>query len=94
MTIEEWPDPDDNFAHLDRGVDSSDDDEETIDGPDRDPPFVERGNAALGVHPEDEPLMDDAMLHAFLEMNLGDYVKEEWFDLYKRALSERDYRTL
>lgn len=81
MTIEELPDPDDTFARSDHGSDHSNDDEELVGGPDRDPQFVEREDAALGAHPEDEPLMDDDMLHAFLEMNLGDYAKDEWFEL-------------
>ncbi|CUA77976.1 hypothetical protein RSOLAG22IIIB_12956 [Rhizoctonia solani] len=99
VTIEDWPDPEGLFIDLINGEDGEDDEAsidggEFDDGPDRDPPFVERGGEDLGAHAEDEPLMDDEMLRAFLEMHLGDYAEEEWFDLYNRVLSERDHRTL
>ncbi|CAE6451722.1 unnamed protein product [Rhizoctonia solani] len=100
VTVEDWPDPDGLFAPNNEddeddkeGEDSEDSDNE-VHGPDHNPPFVERGEEHLGAHAEDEPLMDDEMLRAFVEMNLGDYAEQEWFDLYNRVLSERDYRTL
>lgn len=80
VTVQELPDPDDAFAHLDHGLDYLDD-EEPVGGPDHGPPFVEWEDAPLGGHPEDEPLMHDAMLRAFLDMSLGDYAETEWFDL-------------
>ncbi|KAG8728612.1 hypothetical protein FRC11_010615, partial [Ceratobasidium sp. 423] len=81
VTIEDWADPDDDYASSYAGSDLSEDDEEVPHGPDQDPAFVERGGEPLGAHPEDEPLMDDGMLCAFLDMRLGNYAEDEWFNL-------------
>ncbi|CAE7227515.1 unnamed protein product, partial [Rhizoctonia solani] len=104
VTIEDWPDPDGLFDQSVNGDDENgkdgedgeddEDDGDKEDTPDGDPVFVERDNEGLGAYAEDEPLMDDDMLRAFLEMHLGDFAEDEWFDLYNRVLSERDYRTL
>ena len=86
VTIEDWPDPEDDFAHSEHGSDSSEDNNEPTNGPDQDPEFIEQGNLPLGAHPEDKPLMNDNMLHAFLEMHLGDYTQDEWFNLCELSL--------
>ncbi|KAF8601344.1 hypothetical protein BDV93DRAFT_510076 [Ceratobasidium sp. AG-I] len=71
VTIEDWPDPeDDNSA-------ASEDDEGPINDVDQDPAYVERDPLA-GFGPEDEPVLDDEQLRAFLEAELGDLADEEW----------------
>ncbi|KAG8728624.1 hypothetical protein FRC11_010575, partial [Ceratobasidium sp. 423] len=81
VTIEDWADPDDDYASSYTSSDFSEDDEEVPHSPDQDPAFIKQGGEPLGAHPEDEPLMDNGMLHAFLDMQLGDYAKDEWFNL-------------
>ncbi|CAE6386878.1 unnamed protein product [Rhizoctonia solani] len=68
VTIEDWPDPEDDFAHSEAS---------NGDLP-AEPSFVERGDTPLGEHPEDEALMDDEELLRFLQENLGDGVDREW----------------
>ncbi|CCO32597.1 hypothetical protein BN14_06660 [Rhizoctonia solani AG-1 IB] len=68
VTIEEWPDPEDNFAHLE----ASDEDLPP------EPSFIECSDTPLGEYPEDEALMDDEELLRFLQENLGDRVDKEW----------------
>ncbi|CCO37842.1 hypothetical protein BN14_12002 [Rhizoctonia solani AG-1 IB] len=80
VTVEDWPDPEDDFDPFDDEWDSQGDNK-LAEG-DQDPPFIERDNDMPGSGPEDEPLMDNNMLQAFLEMHLGDWTQEEWFDLY------------
>jgi hypothetical protein len=68
VTIEDWPDPEDDFA----GSDTSD------DGLPPEPEFLERRDTPLGNHPKDEAVMDDEELLKFLKENLGDVADEEW----------------
>lgn len=76
MTIDDWPDPDDDFAS---SVDG--DDNESV-GSNRDPEYVER-DVPLGLNPEDEPALNEEQLRALLEAELGDLADEEWIDMCK-----------
>ncbi|KAG9076540.1 hypothetical protein FRC06_009452, partial [Ceratobasidium sp. 370] len=102
VTIDEWPDPNDNPDPSE----TSDDDNRSAAGEDRDPAYVEQADAP-GFNPDDEPLMDDEQLAAFLQMHLGDLAEEEWIDLFPgsvrilkwlklddRYLSNKDRTTL
>ncbi|CAE6352638.1 unnamed protein product [Rhizoctonia solani] len=85
VTIEEWPDPEDNFTYSEA---SSDEDLPV------EPEFVER-KEPLGAWPKDKAQMNDNKLIEFLEEHLGDAVEEEWFKtMYNRKLGEGEYRTL
>lgn len=75
VTIEDWPDPEDDSATS--GDEVAD---EPVDGPDRDPEYIER-NEPLGLNPEDEPAINDDDLRALLEAELGDLADEEWIDM-------------
>ncbi|KAG8729050.1 hypothetical protein FRC10_004331, partial [Ceratobasidium sp. 414] len=85
--VEEWPDPDGSSVGSDLG------DAEPIDGAERDPEFVERVEP-LGFHPDDEPEMDDEVVRAFLDLNLGDLAEDEWIDMYDRFISDKDHEAL
>ncbi|KAG8736378.1 hypothetical protein FRC10_009390 [Ceratobasidium sp. 414] len=75
VTIEDWPDPDDDFAASDDGNNGT-----LIDDADRDPEYVER-DAPLVFDPDDEPVLDDEEIWAFLEDHLGDLTDKEWIDM-------------
>lgn len=77
--IEDWPDPDDDFAE-------SEDDEELANDMDGDPAFVER-DPLFGPGPMDEPAMNNEELRQSLEMELGDLADEEWIDMCEHLLS-------
>jgi hypothetical protein len=81
VTIEEWPDLDDLW-----GSEASNEDEPMpVDGPDRDPEFVERDQPP-GLDPNDEPLLTDEEMIELLEMELGDLDdSDEWVDMRKLA---------
>jgi hypothetical protein len=84
VTIEDWPDPD-------LSPEASDDEElaghlnEPIDGPDRDPEFIERAQSP-GLDPIDEPNLTDDEVRRLLEADLGDLADEEWSDICKLSL--------
>jgi hypothetical protein len=76
VTIEDWPDPDDDF---------DDSDNEYINRPptpgeDQDPPYVEP-DLEQGLNPEDEPALDENELWDFLQGQLGDLANDEWMDM-------------
>ncbi|KAG8738091.1 hypothetical protein FRC11_001624, partial [Ceratobasidium sp. 423] len=52
VTIEEWPDPDDDFARSEASEDSLP----------PEPEFIECRDTPLGYHPEDEAVLDDEEL--------------------------------
>ncbi|KAG9074274.1 hypothetical protein FS749_014183 [Ceratobasidium sp. UAMH 11750] len=97
VTIEDWPDPKANPGPL--GDDDEDRDEdgdelegdEPIDGPDRDPPYVEH-NIPPGLDPIDEPRLADDDIREILQRHLGDLAAQQWAD--DRILSKRDRNTL
>ncbi|CAE6433638.1 unnamed protein product, partial [Rhizoctonia solani] len=85
VTIEDWPDPEDDFAVPEAS-------EEDLPP---EPPFVERGDTPLGDYPEDEAQMDDEELLRFLQENLGDGVDEEWLrTMYNIEPSEDEHNLL
>ncbi|CAE6417428.1 unnamed protein product, partial [Rhizoctonia solani] len=90
VTILEWPDLDEI---LDTG--GSDEDEPApVDGPDRDPVFVEQHQAPT-FDPIDEPLLTDEEMLEILEMELGDLEDtDEWVDMYTRLITTRDRTVL
>jgi hypothetical protein len=81
LRIRDWPDLD-----LDLDLDpGSDSEEEPINGPDRDPEYVER-NEPFGFNPVDEPQFADQEVRRLLELNLGDEADELWLDMCKLIL--------
>jgi hypothetical protein len=74
LRIQDWPDLD-----LDPGSESED---EPINGPDRDPEYVERDDLP-GLNPIDEPQFADQEVLQLLELNLGDLAGELWLDMCK-----------
>ncbi|KAG8684518.1 hypothetical protein FRC08_013646 [Ceratobasidium sp. 394] len=93
VTIEDWPDVEANPGLL--GDEDEDEDElegdEPIDGPDRDPPYVEH-NIPPGLDPIDEPRLADDDIREILQRHLGDLAAQQWAD--DRILSKRDRNTL
>ncbi|KAG8743020.1 hypothetical protein FRC10_000530 [Ceratobasidium sp. 414] len=88
VTIEDWPDPDDDFAALDDGDNGA-----PIDNADQDPEYVER-DAPLAFDPNDKPVLDNEEIWVFLEDHLGDLTDEEWIDMYERDLSNKEHTSL
>ncbi|KAG8696902.1 hypothetical protein FRC08_006851, partial [Ceratobasidium sp. 394] len=87
VTIEEWPEP-----GSDDGSEVADFDEELVDGPDQDPPYIEPPAQPLfgQLDPLAELDLGDADVRAALQMQLGDLTDDEWMALYNRALTQKD----
>jgi hypothetical protein len=78
LRIQDWPD-----LNLDLDLDpGSESEDEPINGPDRDPEYVERDDLP-GLNPVDEPQFDDREVRQLLELNLGDLAGELWLDMCK-----------
>jgi hypothetical protein len=83
VTIEDWPEPDDE---LDFGEDGEPMDDEHINDADQDPEYVEQ-HEPLRFHPDDEPGLLNGEVRAWMDLNLGDLADREWIDLCKSAIS-------
>ncbi|KAF8597430.1 hypothetical protein BDV93DRAFT_513342 [Ceratobasidium sp. AG-I] len=82
VTIEDWPDPNDSSA-------TSDSDDNPNGNGDQDPPYIER-DMPQRLDPDDKPALNDDVLFALLEAELGDLADEEWIDMCKYADMDRD----
>ncbi|KAG8745993.1 hypothetical protein FRC11_012898 [Ceratobasidium sp. 423] len=85
VTIKEWPNPDDNFAHSEASKDN------LLPKPE----FFECRDMPLGYYPKDEVVLDDEELQRLLQAELGDLADEEWMErMYNRKLSDKEYNML
>lgn len=75
VTLEDWPEP------FDDDSEGSEIDGEPQEGPDFDPPFIERAEPP-GIDPNDEPEFTDVEFRQLLDAHLGDLADEEWKDIY------------
>ncbi|KAG8734374.1 hypothetical protein FRC10_011754 [Ceratobasidium sp. 414] len=91
VMIENWPDPEPDAEPLEGEGEL--DDNEPVDGPDRDPEYIEHDMPA-GLNPIDEPRLADEEIRQILQRNLGDLAAQQWVDMYDCILSKRDRNML
>ncbi|CCO37370.1 hypothetical protein BN14_11525 [Rhizoctonia solani AG-1 IB] len=94
VNIQTWPDPpsDDPDSDLEDELELSC---QIINGPDRDPEYVERDDVDVPhVDPDDEPRLTEEEMREALEFDFGDMLDNEWVEMYSRSLSDHDRRTL
>ncbi|QRV96880.1 Transposase family Tnp2 protein [Ceratobasidium sp. AG-Ba] len=57
-------------------------------------PEFHKYDGQLGVDADNKPEMDNEELQAYLRERMGDIAYEEWIEIFKRDLTDRDRKTL
>ncbi|CCO36861.1 hypothetical protein BN14_11008 [Rhizoctonia solani AG-1 IB] len=81
VNIQTWPDPpsDDPNSDLEDELELSC---QIINGPDRDPEYVERDDVDVPhVDPDDEPRLTEEEMRKALEFDFGDMLDNEWVEM-------------
>ncbi|CAE6418900.1 unnamed protein product [Rhizoctonia solani] len=90
VTVEVWDEPRSDSS--DSNDEWSDLGEQPVDD-DCDPTYVERDEPPR-IDPDDEPRLTNDEMRELIELDFGDLLDDEWVDMYSRAVSERDLKTL